>query len=284
MTIDSKRELYFESAGPADAPTIVFLHAGGVSGWMWQAQLEALSQQYHILVPDLPEQGESLAVAPFTHAFAAEKVAGLIRAQAHGGKAHVVGLSEGAQVTVALLAAHPEVMQTALVSSAILRPLPGSWMYTRAMFVWSYRLAMAPFKKSDAWIRLNMRYSAGIGEAYFPQFKRSFQQTTEDGFANLMTEAIQFRLPQGLERADLPVLVIAGSKEYTQMRQSALDLLAVLPNARGALLSLGPQASLAQEHNWALTDPALFTTAVRAWIEGTPLPAQLAPLRAQAAQ
>ncbi len=277
MTIDSRSGLYFESYGPANAPTIVFLHAGGVSGWMWQEHAQALSADYHILVPDLPEQGESLNVKPFSHALAADLVAELIRAQAHGGKAHVVGLSEGAQVVVALLAAHPDVLLSAISSSAVMRPLPGAWMYTPSMFAWSYKLAMAPFKNNDGWIRLNMRYSAGIGSAYFEQFKRSFQQTTESGFVHLMTGAMNFRLPQGLEKADLPVLVIAGAKEYKQMRQSALDLLAVLPRATGAMLSLGPNATLAQEHNWALTVPALFTATVRAWIEGKPMPPQLLP-------
>lgn len=277
MTIDVQSGLYFESYGPANAPTIVFLHAGGVSGWMWHEHARALAASYHILLPDLPEQGESQNIKPFSHSLAADLVAELIRSQAHGGKAHVVGLSEGAQVVVALLAAHPDVLLSAIASSAVMRPLPGAWMYTPSMFAWSYKLAMAPFKNNDAWIRLNMRYSAGIGDAYFEQFKHSFQQTTESGFVNLMTGAMIFRLPQGLEKADLPALVIAGAKEYKQMRQSALDLLAVLPHATGAMLSLGPNATLAQEHNWALTDPALFTATVRAWIEGSPLPAQLLP-------
>ena len=40
-------------------------------------------------------------------------------------RAHVVGLSEGAQVVVALLSRHPEVVDQRMISSAILRPLPG---------------------------------------------------------------------------------------------------------------------------------------------------------------
>ncbi len=278
MTIDANSSLYFESTGPAGAPTLVFLHGGGIAGWMWQKQVEALSGDYHCLVPDLPEQGESVKVAPFSPALAAGRVAGLIRTQAHGGRAHVIGLSEGAQVVVAMLAAHPELLLSGMVSSAILRPLPGSWMYSRALFKGSYRLAMAPFKNNDGWIRLNMHASAGIGDEYFEQFKKSFQQTTENGFVNLMYEAMHYRLPQGLDKANLPVLVIAGKKEYRQMRQSALDLLSVLPQGRGALLSLGEGATLAQEHNWALTVPGLFSAAVRAWVEGKPLPAQLLPL------
>ena len=61
-------ELYFAESGPADAPTILFVHGGGGAGWNWAPQVEALTSHYHCLVPDLPEQGRSLAVGPFTMA------------------------------------------------------------------------------------------------------------------------------------------------------------------------------------------------------------------------
>jgi pimeloyl-ACP methyl ester carboxylesterase len=273
-------QLFCEELGPADRTTIVFLHGGGVGGWMWHKVAGILSPHYHCLLPDLPEQGNSREVGPFTHSFAVDCVADLIRSRAHGGKAHVVGLSEGAQVAVAMLARSPELIDHAVVSSAILRPLPGVWMYSRGVFTWSYRWFMAPLRNCDWWIRLNMRYSAGIGDEYFPEFKRSFQDLSEGGFVNLMYEAMHFSQPQGLEKANLPVLVAAGEHEYPQMKDSAHELLAVLPNARGVWITAGQPSTLASEHNWALTDPALFAAAVRAWIEDKELPGGLRPIAA----
>ena len=275
MTIDSKTGLYFESTGPENAPTIVFLHGGGIGGWMWRKQVAALNSEYHCLVPDLPEQGESMAVGPFSVEFAADCVAELIRSQAHGGKAHVVGLSEGAQIVVALLSHHSEVIDHAVSSSAVLRPLPAQWMYTRGLFSLSYRWFMAPYKNNDWWIRLNMHGSAGIGDEYFTEFKKAFQETTDSGFTNLMYSTMHFKMPQGLEKANVPVLVVVGKLEYKQMQESGRDLLAVLPNARGVMVSLGQGSSLAKEHNWALTVPELFTATLKAWIEDRPLPEQL---------
>ena len=55
--------LFLRESGPVSAPTIVFLHGGGVSGWSWQSQIEAFPD-YHLLVPDLPEHGRSLNKAP----------------------------------------------------------------------------------------------------------------------------------------------------------------------------------------------------------------------------
>ena len=281
MTIDKSTGLYFESSGSEKAPTIIFLHGGGIGGWMWRKQVQALKAEYHCLIPDLPEQGESVNVGPYSVEFAADCIADLIRGQAHGGKAHVVGLSEGAQIVVALLSRHPEVIDHAVSSSAILRQLPGQdVLYTRGLFSISYRWFMAPFKNNDWWIRLNMHGAAGVADEYYPEFKKTFQQTTESGFTNLMYNALRFRLPTGLEKVDVPVLVVVGKLEYKQMIQSGLDLLVVLPNARGVMVSLGEGSSLAKEHNWAMTTPDFFTATVKAWIEDKPLPSELIPLTA----
>lgn len=274
--------LYYAAYEPEQNPelarSIVFLHGGGAAGWMWKNQVSGFRQNYHLLVPDLPEQGLSQKCAAYTTERAADLVAALIQKEAHGGRAHVVGLSEGAQVTVALLARCPEVIDHAVVSSANLRPLPGSRLYTPGLLAATHRWFIEPLKNNDRWIRLNMRYSAGIPDEYYPEFKRSFRQATESSTANMLYYGLNFRLPSGLEKAACPVLVCAGTHEYKQMKESARDLLKALPNARGVLVTLGAGSSLRKEHNWALTAPQAFNAAVRCFIEDRPLPAELIPL------
>jgi pimeloyl-ACP methyl ester carboxylesterase len=264
--------LFVRAAGPSDAPAVVFLHGGGASGWMWQPVIERLPG-YQCLAVDLPEQGNSRSAGAFSMLNAAEKVAEFIRSQVPGGCAHVVGLSEGAQVAVQLLAVAPERVNRAVISSALLQPMPGTaWMNSPGMWKWTYRLAMAPFKNNDWWIRLNMKYAAGIPESYFTDFKKEFQNTTEDGFVHLMTANQSFRLPFGLDRITIPTLIVVGKKEYAAMKQSARGLARVLPNAQAVQVDLGKGSSLAAEHNWALTAPELFALTVQAWIESNPLP------------
>jgi hypothetical protein len=93
-----------------------------------------------------------------------------------------------------------------------------------------------------------------------------------------MVNALHFRLPAGLEKVNVPVLVVVGKMEYKQMIQSGKELLAVLPNSKGVMVSLGQGSSLAKEHNWAMTAPALFNAALLSWIEDRPLPADLLKL------
>jgi pimeloyl-ACP methyl ester carboxylesterase len=265
-------DMFVDETGPAGAPTIVFLHGGGGGGWMWRPQVEALKGDFHLLVPDLPEHGRSAADAPFTMAGAAAEVAELIRTRAHDGHATVVGLSEGAQVTLALLAIAPELVDHAIVSSALVRKMPGAWMMTPGVAYWTFKLSAEPFKRSEWWMRANMRGAAGVPEEYVDDFRRTFREITAASFSHVIAENQAFRLPAGLERVTAPVLAVCGHGEYDVMRRSTADVAAAIPGAEAREVFPVGKMSVAQQHNWNMTQPALFTEMVRAWIAGTALP------------
>ena len=266
--------LYIQESGQTNAKTVLFLHGGGGAGWMWEPQIKSLNE-YHCLVPDLAEHGQSVNVKPFSIQTSAEQMAELIRTRAHGGKAIVVGLSEGAQIGVALLNLAPELVERAIISSALLRPMPGMSWLTPGLVALTYRSSVAPLKNLDWWIRINMKYSAGVPETYFAQFRQTFQGLTESGFTNLMIENLRFRLPSGLNHVPTPTLILVGGHEYAAMRGSARDLAHALPNAQTYEIVHAQKMSVAQEHNWNLTAPELFTATVRAWVTNQPLPESL---------
>ncbi len=270
--------LITETYGPKNGKTIVFLHGGGAGGWMWQPVINYLPD-YHCLAPDQPEHGRNRELAPFSVELASEKVAELILQQANGGKAFVVGLSEGAQIAVQLLATAPDRIEKAVISSAILLPIPGmGWLSSRRILAWAYRVSISPFKNSDWWIRLNMKYAAGIPEEFYSYYKKDFQNMTESEWVNLLVANQQFRLPMGLEKVLAAALVIAGKHEYSAMKKSVRELAAVLPNGKGGFINLGKNSSMLNEHNWALTAPELFAQTIRAWIEEKPLPTVIEPI------
>jgi hypothetical protein len=123
-----------------------------------------------------------------------------------------------------------------------------------------------------------MKYSSGIPEKYYPQFRRDFQNLTGDLFAHVLVENQRFRLPVGLERVSVPTLVVAGKKEYAVMRQSVREIAGAIATAQGFLISHSRRMSIAEEHNWNMTAPELFTQMVRAWLTDQPLPAELQPI------
>lgn len=270
-------QLFFKEYSTNQSTSLVFLHGGGSAGWMWQPVIERLPE-FHCLAVDLPEHGGSHGVGPFNMELAAEKTVELIRARAHGGRAVVVGLSEGAQVAVQTLAISPEVCSRAFISSALLLPMPGAKLFTSRRLIGAlFRMSVPPFRNNDAWIRLNMKYAAGIPGEYFAQFKADFQAMTDSQFVNLMAANQAFRLPEGLENTEVPALVVCGRHEYKAMRQSVELLAKTLQNGKAYWLDLGNHSTLSGEHNWALTAPEAFAEALRNWLEDRRLPEVLIP-------
>ena len=206
-------ELAYKEYHTDKPDSILFLHGGGVAGWMWEPVVDLLPE-FHCIVPDLPEHGASAAVSPFSMVLAAEKCAKLVQRHGHGGKAVVVGLSEGAQVAVQMLASTPECVTRAMISSALLLPIPGSKNYSNPKLLAAmYRWSMSPGFQKNWWIRLNMKYSAGIPNEFFPLFKENFIGMTRNQFVNLMVANQTFRLPQGVEN-----YTCAGADRLRQAR------------------------------------------------------------------
>ena len=268
-------DLSVRECGPTTAPTICFLHGGGVSGWMWRPQVEALQDTYHCLIPDLPEHGRSAAVRPFTIADTARRIAELIHERAHGGHAHVIGLSEGAQITVQLLSSAAAVVDHAIISSALVHPLPGIGLLGPRAFALTFTLLVAPFQGSDAYVRFNMRYGAAIPDQYFAEVREDIRRMTSASFAHMMLENQRFRMPPGLGQVQVPALVVAGRHELPIMRRSARDLAATLPAGQGYLVAFSKRT--AEEHSWNLHRPDLFNAVTCAWFTEQPLPAGLIP-------
>lgn len=268
--------LCVRECGPDDAPTICFLHGGGISGWMWRPQIEALQDTYHCLIPDLPEHGLSAAVQPFTIPDAASRIAELIRERGHGGHAHVVGLSEGAQIGVQLLGSVPEIIDHAIISSALMHPIPGMGLLGPRALALIFRLFAAPFLQADWYVRLNMRYGNALPEQYFKEAHEDTRRMTAASFTHMLLENQRFRMPAGLAQVQVPTLVVAGRHELALVRQSVRELAATLPAARGYFVSFSKRA--AEEHSWNLQRPELFNAAIRAWLSNQPLSPELLPL------
>jgi pimeloyl-ACP methyl ester carboxylesterase len=256
--------LYTAEFGPADAPSVLLLHGGGVGGWSWRPQIEAFQADYHLLVPDLPEHGQSLDLGPFTINDAAARMAELIHKRAHGGHAHVVGLSLGAQVGVTLLAMAGRLVDRAVLSGTSVRPIPGADLIGPSL--WLY----APFKNIPALIRLNQQ-SLGVPEAYAAEFAADTRRATTPALTNILKANMGFRTPPGLTRLKNPSLVLVGEKEPRLMRRAARELAASMAGATAYMVT-------GMIHNWPMAAAELFNRTLRAWLTETPLPAELVPV------
>ena len=251
--------LYFRETGENNSETIIFLHAGMSSGWMWDKHVELL-KDYHCMVPDLPEHGKSTGIKPFTMESAASEVIDIIKERAHGGKAHVVGLSLGAQVTVQILSMAPEVVDHAVITGTLVREVGSSFSIFMAIF---YKIYMR-LKDIDFFIKMGMK-AQSIPLKYFNDVKKDTKALTWSSLNNITKENSSFRLSEGSCKAKNPVLILLGEKEVKVVYESAVDLNKCLSNSKAyKAANLG--------HTWPLESPELFSSVVRAWINDNPLP------------
>jgi pimeloyl-ACP methyl ester carboxylesterase len=255
-----KMVMYFEESGNKAASTIVFIHGGGISGWMWGKQVDYF-KEYHCLVPDLPEHGKSINEGKISIRDSAHRIAELIEKHASGGKAHVVGHSLGAKVVVELLSIRPDLIDHAIVASALFKPVP-LMKLTHKPFVYKLTTSLLKIK----WLTsLTVKQFNFPNKIYEDNCIREFQGMTADTLYRIYDELYQnLNLPAGLQKANVPTLVIAGEKELKAMRQSVAEIVDSLPNAKGILIKNGSHT-----YPWVLYDD--FNKIVEAWISNMPI-------------
>jgi pimeloyl-ACP methyl ester carboxylesterase len=257
--------MHLNVTGPSEAPTILFLHAVGTSGWMWEPIVERLPSS-RCLVPDLLGHGGSAAMPWHSLDDTVDRLADLIAGHTTDGRVHVVGLSLGAYAALRLLARHPKRVDRVVLSGLNVLPFP----YPRLM-----RLAgplMLPLMKREFFLRAQAK-ALRIPAERWEGYRRSAQAMSPRAFLRIGNELMTFGLDPDLEDAASPTLVLAGEGEQRLIRQSIPAVVKALPHAEGYLV---PGVG----HGWSGEAPDLFARTVAAWCEGQALPAGLKPVDA----
>ena len=252
--------LHVEETGTRGAPSIVFLHGIGASGWMWRRQIAALAD-FHCLNVDLPGHGGSNQVAWVSLADSSAQIVALIQARATHGRAHIVGLSLGGYVALVLLERHADVVERVVISGVTAAPMPNRALLNPQLWLMSFFLRRRWFVKMQA---DSMHVPPDMQAAFTENLSLVSMRT----YRRIYEEAVDFRLPATLSQVDTPVLVTAGGRESDIILQAVDAIPKRLPNAQGRLApGLG--------HGWNVEAPDLFNAMLRAWITGRPLPGGL---------
>jgi pimeloyl-ACP methyl ester carboxylesterase len=257
-------DLFVRESGPVDAPAIVFLHGGKMSGWPWEPVVERM-QQYRCLVPDLPHYGKSFKLGPFEMGRAASAVAELIRSRVGAGSAHVVGLSLGSQVGVQLLATEPKVVDRAVLSGTVINTMP---------FVRQTQLLLGMISRNGIYRRVLSRYRnthfASIPSGKIDEYREDVRLITSGQLADVVVASAGFTLPEGLDKSDSPTLFVTGAKETPAARRWAAALAQQMPNGVDGV-------AIGMLHDWPLRHPDLFSRTVDGWLTDSALPPEIAP-------
>ncbi len=251
---------YVDEGGTPGAPSIVFLHGVGASGWMWQQQIAALAD-FHCLNVDLPGHGKSNREPWITLRHTTDHIAAIIQERATDGRAHVVGLSLGGYVAMVLLAHHADVLDRVVMSGVTADPMPNRALLPVQVGLMSFLFRRRWFVQMQA---RSLRLSPEMESAFVDNLLAMSLQA----YRRVWNEAAYFRAPDSLRDVETPTLITAGGRESEIITQAVDTLAAMMPNAQGCLAP-------GRGHGWNVEAPDLFTAMVRAWVEGRPPPAGL---------
>jgi pimeloyl-ACP methyl ester carboxylesterase len=258
--------LYVHESGTPGPPAIVFLHADGASGGMWDQHIRRLAG-YHCLAPDLPGHGRSNHLPWTSLDDTTQQVAELIEDRIPARRAHVVGLSLGGAVAHTLLAQRPELLDRVVIDGAGVLP-------ARQAGLWKLGFAMvAPFIHRN--LVIGLLYRALGGDPGDPagreRFAADLRAVSPAAFRRAFADANDnHRFSSAELSASCPTLLVAGERDPGTTRASNAALAALMPNAVARFAPGGG-------HGWLAGAAELHLRMVEAWITGQELPGELAP-------
>lgn len=253
--------IYFREYGDKSATLMLFLHGGGVSGWMWDKQIHYFKKDYHCVVVDLPGHGQSHNETEFSIKGTAETIIQLLKEKANGKKIVVIGFSLGSQVLIQMMAMEPALIHYAIINSALTRPIA----YGQKLIKPTIKLSF-PFIKHRWFSKLQAK-TLYIGDDIFEKYYEESCQMTLETLVQILEENMYFELPNGFRGVKGKILVTVGQKEKKIMKKSAKDIVNANPNCLGVVIpNIG--------HGAPIAIPDEFNEIVRNWIETDKLPAE----------
>ena len=250
--------------GSVNSPSVVLLHGLSTNGWMWRKQAATLSEQFHVLIPDLPGHGRSNTRPWLSLADTVQAIADVIASRTASGRAHVVGLSLGGYVATQLSADLPRLVDSAIVSGVNVLPFPHPGMMRLTGRLTALFMTTAPM------LRANAR-ALRVPPEDFPGYRDSAKAMAPGTIRRVTPDVMTFRVPAAARTSPCRLLTIAGEHEQKLIIRSLRELANGFPQGTACI---APGVG----HAWNGETPDLFTAMIRAHALDAALPRELRPV------
>jgi 3-oxoadipate enol-lactonase len=222
-------QLYYELAGPAEAPVVVLSNSLGTRLEMWDPQMQALTERYRVLRYDSRGHGRSDAPdGPYTIDMLADDALGLLDALGIE-RAHFCGLSKGGMVGQVLGAKHGErLISLALCSTACHMPARALWE-ERIRVASEQGMAALADGVVERWFTEPFRRDPSIA---VDRVRQMILDTPAHGYAGCCAAIRDMDLRELIRGIRLPTLVIVGDKDPATPPPMAEEIQSRIPGAR----------------------------------------------------
>ncbi|KAH8200846.1 hypothetical protein TruAng_005005 [Truncatella angustata] len=194
----------------------------------------------------------------------------MIRKHAHGGRAHIVGISTGGFIAQELVRKHPDIVISVFASGC--SPLRDFWLKTaqRPKLI-QYGLLAMLHSPNSFFFKISGWSPEFQNDALLKEVKRNATSRLSE---NGTTDTAAFQSDQVNEIATKGIriaLIAAGKQDDLEGIRDTARIYSGDTNFGEGLQS---RAYVVRNmiHAWNLQHPVLFAKGVQAWIEGWPMP------------
>lgn len=231
--------------GQENQDVIVLLHGGGFSWWQYQAQMDLLCENYHVVLPIL--DGHAGSDADFTSIEDnAKRLLDYIDKTYGGSVFLIAGLSLGGQILLEMLALRKDICQYAIVESAAIIPDKLTAGLVAPLFSMSF-----PLIKKKWFAKMQFCY-LGIRADLFEHYYGDTVKLSKQNLIAFIKASSLYQVKKNLKNSLARVRIIVGEKETKKMHASARYLHDLLPDSR-----LEIKAGLAHGQ-YAINQPDLY--------------------------
>ncbi|MCO4483991.1 MAG: alpha/beta fold hydrolase [Streptococcus infantarius] len=231
--------------GQENQDVIVLLHGGGFSWWQYQAQMDLLCENYHVVLPIL--DGHAGSDADFTSIEDnAKRLLDYIDKTYGASVFLIAGLSLGGQILLEMLALRKDICQYAIVESAAIIPDKLTAGLVAPLFSMSF-----PLIKKKWFAKMQFCY-LGIRADLFEHYYGDTVKLSKQNLIAFTKASSLYQVKKNLKNSLARVRIIVGEKETKKMHASARYLHDLLPDSR-----LEIKAGLAHGQ-YAINQPDLY--------------------------
>ena len=207
------RRVYFDLAGPANAPVVCFTHSLNADGGMWVEQMvPLLAAGYRVLRLDMRGHGGS---APVAGDYTMDALASDVKAALDVlgiAKVHYIGLSIGGMIGQGFALAHPDSLASLCLCDTQPSTPPGStatWDERKAA-VRKSGLASIADATMQRWFTDEFKK---VNPARWREIRDTIANTTPAGFLGCAAAIQTFSYEARLGSIKAPTLVICGDED-----------------------------------------------------------------------
>jgi pimeloyl-ACP methyl ester carboxylesterase len=257
-------------SGPERAPVVLLLHGATLNHRAWDAQVDELTPQYRVVVPDLRGHGESTLEGAFRFDDAVDDVAALLDAVDTGAPIALGGLSLGGNIAQEIVHRDPQRVDALVVADSTCNT---AWRHPLAAPLTVAALSAMALGGRERF----MQHAAAVTSPH-DDVRRYVLDANEDRTTLEVLQILSSLLDQALHpepdyRLPIPTLlvngaddrvgdIVTGSQEWA-VRDPMVELV-VIPGAG---------------HASNQDNPAAFTAALTAFLDrALPVPARASML------